>query len=137
MYTDNPETVKTVIITTDTITQLKEAFTEEACTIVQCVYVSKKKFVNGGWVNIYPTTYLKSADGTIELQLLHAVGIPVAPAIHVFDSPLQVKRFTLYFPAIPKDWEVFSLMEYAGTSKGFKVNNIRRNNAGVYYAHLV
>ena len=67
---------QTAIIKIDisTIQKINESFKEEAQTIVHCNYVSKRKYVNGGWVNIYPTTYLVYLNE--KLPLLHAEIFP-------------------------------------------------------------
>ena len=124
--------VKTTSVQIDhsTIEQLRESLQEEAQTIVHCNYVSKRKYVNGGWVNIYPTTYLVHNDE--KLQLIHAENIPFAPAIHKFNRSGELKRFTLIFPSIPKDWDSFSLIEDSGTHECFSVHNIQANHSGVY-----
>jgi hypothetical protein len=123
---------QTAIIKIDNVTieKIRESFQDEAQTTVHCNYVSKRKYVNGGWVNIYPTTYLIHHDE--KLQLLHAENIPMAPQIHVFKRVGELKHFTLIFPPIPKDWETFSLIEKSDGQSGFIVSNIKRNNSRVY-----
>ena len=113
-----------------TIKKIRESIFEEAQTIVHCSYVAKGKYANGGWVNIFPTTYLVHNKEAI--QLVHAENIPVAPEMYEFKNPNELKQFTLIFPQIPKDWETFSLIEKSGSNEGFTVVNIKRNNAGVY-----
>ncbi len=124
----------TVQIDNSTLKQLKESFQEEAQTLIHCSYVSKKKYINGGWVNIYPTTYL--VHNKEILQMLHAESIPVAPSRHFFKKAGELKRFTLVFPSIPKDWDSFDLIERCSDYDGFMLSNIKRNDSGVYEARL-
>ena len=125
-----PSTFQSVRIEKDTLDQLAENCKEEAQTFLHCNYVSKRKYINGGWVNIHPTTYL--VHGSESLPLLHAYNIPFAPQIHVFKKKGELKQFTLVFPPIPKDWESFSMIEECNSDEGFVVSNIKRNNSGVY-----
>jgi hypothetical protein len=113
-----------------TLIKLEESYKEEAQTIVHCKYVSKHKYINGGWVNIFPTTYL--SHNNEYLQMVHAVNIPIAPDIHIFKKKGELKLFTLFFPSIPKDWDSFSLIENCENHEGFQVINIKRNNSGIY-----
>jgi hypothetical protein len=124
----------TVKIDNTTLQQLKEDFNEEAQTLVHCNYVSKRKFINGGWVNIHSTTYLEHNDETI--SLLHAENIPMAPGMHMFKRPGELKKFTLVFPRIPKEWKRFNLIEECPSGSGFLVTNIERNNTGIYEVSL-
>jgi len=114
--------------------QIYDSLHEEGQTIVHCRYVSKTKYINGGWVNIHPTTFLVREDET--LPLLHAENIPMAPGMHMFKRPGEIKHFTLIFPAIPKEWKAFSFIEECSSSAGFVVRNITRNDSGVYNIFL-
>jgi len=114
--------------------QIYDSLHEEGQTIVHCRYVSKTKYINGGWVNIHPTTFLVREDET--LPLLHAENIPMAPGMHMFKRPGEIKHFTLIFPAIPKEWKAFSFIEECSSGAGFVVRNITRNDSGVYNIFL-
>jgi hypothetical protein len=129
-------TSKSVSVKIDqkTLQQLEESYKEEAQTLVHCNYVSKRKYTNGGWVNIYPTTFLVNDNEVI--PLLYAINIPLSPNIHVFKSAGELKQFTLVFPTIPKEWESFSLIENCNDHDGFVVINIERNNSGVYEVNI-
>ncbi len=129
-----PRNIRKISIDASTLEKLKNSSEEEAQTIVHCRYISKTKYINGGWVNIYPTTYL--VNGEERITLLYADNIPMAPACHQFSHPGELKWFTLIFPAIPKDWKQFNLIEECGAHTGFTVSNIRRNNQGVYEVFL-
>ena len=108
---------------------------ENAQTTVFCNYISKSKYKNGGWVNIYPTTYLVRDNES--LPLLHALNIPVAPNKHHFQKAGHYKRFVLIFPPVPKSWKSFDFVEACDTNEGFFVENISRNNSGIYEIQLV
>jgi hypothetical protein len=114
--------------------QIYDSLHEEGQTIVHCRYVSKTKYINGGWVNIHPTTFLVREDET--LPLLHAENIPMAPGMHMSKKPGEIKHFTLIFPAIPKEWAAFSFIEECRSGGGFVVRNMTRNDSGVYNIFL-
>jgi hypothetical protein len=114
--------------------QIYDSLHEEGQTIVHCRYVSKTKYINGGWVNIHPTTFLVREDET--LPLLHAENIPMAPGMHMFKRPGEIKHFTLIFPVIPKEWAAFSFIEECSSGGGFVVRNLTRNDSGVYNIFL-
>lgn len=107
----------------------------EGQTLVHCNYVSKKEYPNGGWVNIFATTFLVNADTGEHIQLAQAMNIPVAPARHFFNRPGELKQFTLLFPRVPKFWKRFHLIEEAGPDS-FQVKDIDRNDQGVYRVSL-
>lgn len=112
---------------------LIENFTEESCTIVHCCSTGKKMYENGGWVNINRATFLEKSGGKSEgLSLLHAINIPLAPEKHYFKKHGDSIRFTLYFPAIPKDWTSFSLIEKSEQGNAFRAHNLTQNHTGIY-----
>jgi hypothetical protein len=117
--------------------ELAKQAEESGQTIVHCSYVSKHKYIFGGWVNIWPTTYLVDENDSVHLPLLHAERVPLAPQKHYFQEPGQLLSFTLHFPGIPKNWNQFSFKEIvSGGKKGFEVKTIYRNNVGVYHIEL-
>ena len=109
---------------------------EAGYTLIHCTYVAKAIYVNGGWINIWPSTWLEPDASGDRLLLLHALEIPLAPARHYFKAAGQVKRFTLVFPQLPESWDYFTLKEQTDTGLGFVVSNIRRNSWGVYHVTL-
>lgn len=105
---------------------------DEAATIIHCSYTASGIYHSGGWLSIWPTTYLVFDKGSERLQLLHAINIPVAPERKHFKREGETLPFTLIFPRIPEHWPVFHLHESAGSGTGFKVNHIKRNESGIY-----
>lgn len=114
----------------DAATFLEEQ--ENKFTLVHCTYVSKPLYINGGWVNIWPTTYLVNSATDEMLVLQHALDVPLAPERFYFKKHGECKRFTLVFPAVPEHWESFHIKEKCGAKYGFTVNNLQRNSTGVY-----
>ena len=113
-----------------------EAQQAEAQTLVHCSYVSQDKYKNGGWVNIFPSTFLVNPDTKDMLAMAQAFNVPVSPARHFFKQAGQLKQFTLLFPQVPKHWKRFHLLEVADTGGGFRVSDISRNDSGVYHVQL-
>lgn len=109
----------------------------ESQTIVHCIHKASAIYINGGWVNIHPNTYLTAGEGQNPLPLIDAIDIPFSPNKHLYSNTKEIKRFTLLFPAIPASWKKFSLIEEAGTENGFIVTDILRNNLGVYHVTLI
>ncbi len=113
-----------------------QAQASEAQTLIHCRYVSQKKYLNGGWMNIYKTTYLVNVDTKDMLKLVQAYNVPFSPARHYFKQAGQLKQFTLLFPQIPRHWKRFHLLEVADAGGGFRVSDITRNESGVYHIEL-
>ena len=113
-----------------------EAQQAEAQTLIHCSYVSQDKYKNGGWVNIYKSTFLVNPDTKDMLALAQAYNVPVSPARHYFKEAGQLKQFTLLFPQVPKHWRRFHLLEVADKGGGFRVTDITRNDRGVYQVQL-
>ncbi|MBU3714154.1 MAG: hypothetical protein FGM46_04320 [Ferruginibacter sp.] len=132
---ENPvKKLKEIQIDTQTIQQFNEQHFEEGQTTIHCSYVSKPIYVNGGWVNIYPTTYLVANGQT--LQMLHADNVPMAPSMHFFKKAGELKHFSLIFPRIPDDWSSFDFVEVTASPNGFVVRNIQRSASGIYRISL-
>lgn len=107
--------------------QLLTGIEEKGFTIVHCDYCNGRY----AWATIHATTYLLDPLTSEKVQLLHALNIPVAPQKHYFDRQNEQLNFTLIFPKLPPNWDVFNLVEVAG-ALSFHVPGIPKNNAGVY-----
>jgi hypothetical protein len=65
--------------------------------------------------------------------MIHPVITPIALNKFHFEEKSKVKRFTLIFPAIPKDWKEFCLVEMVNERNiGFKSWKKRRNETAIY-----
>ncbi len=114
---------------------LLESFEENGFTYLHCTYITSPKFIGGWWVNIHETSYL--VNGTNEkLAMLNALNIPLAPKRHCLKKFGDSLKFTLVFPAVPKDWETFDFIEFCDGINGLSIKNITRNNTGVYKVRI-
>ena len=136
MATNNEITLERTLINDLTHIKTKIIADQESQTIIHCIHKASAIYINGGWVNIHPNTYLTSGEGQNPLPLIDAIDIPFSPNKHFYKNSQETKRFTLLFPAIPSSWTKFSLIEESGTENGFIVTDILRNNLGVYHITL-
>lgn len=107
----------------------------DAYTIIHCRYRAKEKYVNGGWVNIWSSTFLTNGQGE-SIKMIHAENVPIAPEKHFFTRAGQVLLFTLFYPSLPSSWSHFDLIEKTDTGNGFTVKRITRNKTGVYRVNV-
>jgi hypothetical protein len=87
--------------------------------------------VDGGWLNIFPTTYLINRETGKMLRMEFASDIPVAPKCHFFPKVNEQIRFTLIFPKLPADWQTFTLIEESERENPLVKFDIKRNKFGV------
>lgn len=120
---------------------LLESFEEEGFTYLHCTYKTSPKYSKGWWININNSSYITGGKDLECLKMLNAIGIPLAPEKHYLKKFGDTLKFTLIFPAIPKDWKTFDFIEDTNPtysvatiqlSHGLSIRNITRNNTGVY-----
>ena len=118
----------------DTTDCLLECIEESRVTIVHCLYKAKFSYLNAGWVNIWNSTFLINDKSNEEIQLMHTINIPVAPAKYYFSKGEAYLKFTLIFPVLPLGWDNFDLIEItASPDSGFRIYKIVRTDSGVYH----
>ncbi len=88
-----------------------QGLSETGRTFIHCTFTSQPEYVDGGWLNIFSTTYLVNRETGKKLRMEFALDIPVAPKFHFFRRVNEQIRFTLIFPKLPADWQTFSLIE--------------------------
>jgi len=67
------------------------------------------------WGNIIPESFIRPANTSIQLGLVEAVNIPVAPGKHFFHHRDQALYYTLYFPPLADDVATIDIIEKEGT----------------------
>lgn len=130
---------------------LLTSFEEEGYTYLHCTYITSPRYHSGWWVNINEDSYL--TNGKEEIKMLNAMNIPLSPKKHYLKKFGDSLQFVLIFPAVPKSWNTFNFIERTQPtlsrekkldaelglvietiqkSDGLYINNIERNNTGVY-----
>ncbi len=117
---------------------------EEKFTYLHIKYFATHDSEGGfSWVNMNTESYIYKNEAKVFLKLLYAINVPILPERHFFYSLNESLDFTLIFPYIPKSWDTFNFGINEGeqlyiSEKGFEksehihINNIKRNNTGVY-----
>jgi hypothetical protein len=106
---------------------------EDGQSIFHGIYIAKKA---DDYINLYPTTFLEDKDTGARLQMLASFNMPISPVNHDFYYIGECLKFTLLFPKIPKHWKHFDFIEIAARGIPFVVENITRNDSGIYQLYL-
>jgi hypothetical protein len=80
-------------------------------TRIDFVYISPRKYINGGWIQLDSGCYIRPIGSQVHYKLVSAINIPLAPAKYYFKSKGQVHQFTLVFPALPKNVKQIDIIE--------------------------
>jgi hypothetical protein len=82
-------------------------------------------------IRVWPTIYLFPKNSSMRCNLIESYNIAKYPEWQIL--PLQsTHRFTLIFQGLPKDCEMFDIIEVIPESGAFEVRNIQRNKQDVY-----
>jgi hypothetical protein len=84
---------------------------DEKFTRIDFAYLSGTKYINGGWVQIHDTCFIKPVNSDIKLSLIKAVNIPLAPKKHFFKTTKDCLYYTLYFPPLPINTKAIDIIE--------------------------
>lgn len=114
------------------INLIDQGLSETGRTFIHCTFTSQLEYIDGGWLNIFPTTYLVNRETGKKLRMEFALDIPVAPKCHFFKRVNEQIRFTLIFPKLPTDWQTFTLIEESDRENPLVKFDIKRNKFGVY-----
>ncbi len=90
---------------------IDQGLSETGRTFMHCTFTSQPEYIDGGWLNIFPTTYLVNWETGKKVRMEFALDIPVAPKCHFFRRVNEQIRFTLIFPKLPADSQTFTLIE--------------------------
>ncbi len=103
-------------------------------TIIKCRYYAKQYYKDGGWCRINRQTFLMNPFGE-KIQITDAFNIPYSPEYKMMGSIHAKLDFILYFPPIPKTWDIFNLIEDSDKAP-FLIWDIERNDSGVYHVAI-
>jgi hypothetical protein len=69
-------------------------------TKVDFGYQATNFFINGGWIKISPHTFIRANGSDRKLILTNATNIPYGPEKLHFNSSIEWRYFSLYFPSL-------------------------------------
>jgi hypothetical protein len=114
------------------INLIDRGLSETGRTFIHCTFTSQPEYIDGGWLNIFPTTYLLNREKSKRLRMEFTLDIPVPPKYHFFMKVNEQIRFTLIFPKLPADWQTFTLIEESERENSLVKFDVKRNKFGVY-----
>ena len=80
-------------------------------TRIDFVYISPKDYKNGGWIQMDANCFIRPVGSEIRYKMKQAINIPIAPNKYHFKRSGQVLRFSLLFPALPKEVKAIDFIE--------------------------
>ena len=107
-------------------------------TLIECTYTTNPKFHSDWWINMNSETFLYNINFKKILKLRRMENIASAPDKTYLENKGDSVTFKLIFPPIPKEWDVFSLIEFTIEGEnGFEIEHIKRNDTGRYYKMIM
>jgi hypothetical protein len=101
---------------------------DDEVTRIDFVYIAKREFSNGGWVQIERNSFIRPSGSDTKYSLLKAINITYAPNKHFFKCAGQVLRYTLLFPALPKGTKEIDIVERLAPGNYFNFFRVQLNN---------
>ena len=80
-------------------------------------YTAKEMYIKGGWIRMEQNTFIEIKETGKRYVLTQAIGIPINPEHHYFESKKEWRYFSLYFPAIPQTDCMINIIEIENGSK--------------------
>jgi hypothetical protein len=116
-----------------------EIATEKEVTVLEASHVYVHCYFNNTvkdmLIRVWKTTFLIDRGSTHRSKLIHVENISYAPQWTAIPEN-GVYQFLLIFDALPKNCELFDLLEDIPQPGGFYVANIMRNKKDVYHVYI-
>jgi hypothetical protein len=120
-------------VETDVLTAIDSWTLEDQHVYVHCYY---KNDLPEMLIRVWRSTFLFDKVSGAKSGLIHAEKISFAPQWTIIQGKITFS-FLLIFSALPKDCNVFDLVEDIPQAGGFFVPNIKRNELDVYHVDIV
>jgi len=99
-------------------------------TKVDFGYQATSYYIKGGWIKISPQTFIRPKGSNKAFILTNATNIPYGPEKLHFNSSIEWRYFSLYFPKLPEGVEEIDLIEKElGDHTEFNFFNIKLNDS--------
>ena len=93
-------------------------------TRIDFVYKAPSYYINGGWVQLESNSFIRPVGSETKYALIQAIHIPIAPTKHYFNRCGEYLRYTLLFPALPKNTRKIDIIEREAPGTYFNFYNI-------------
>lgn len=100
-------------------TNLLRISMDDEFTKIDFLYLANNQYVNGGWVQIHDSCFIKVCGTDIKLKMIKAINITIAPKKHFFKSKKDMLCYTLIFPALPKGTKKIDIIEMETNDSSF------------------
>jgi hypothetical protein len=101
---------------------------DDELTRIDFVYIAKQENGNSGWVKIERNSFIRPVGSDVKYMLIKAINIPYAPNKHFFKCTGQVLRYTLLFPALPKNTKEIDIIEKLAPGNYFNFFRVQLTN---------
>lgn len=119
-------------IGTEVLTSIDPNSLTDSYVYVHCHYQNEYDEM---FIRVWRSTFLIDRTSDSRAQLVHAENISYAPQ-WTYIPGKQLYTFLLIFSALPKDCNVFDLVEDIPQAGGFHVSGISRNEQDVYHVTI-
>lgn len=96
---------------TSTNIQLLRILITPAHTRIDFGYQATEYYIKGGWVRMFPETFILNQKTGEKLGLEKAEGIPLSPIKHEFKTTIDWLYYSLYFPPILLQESIIDIIE--------------------------
>lgn len=93
-------------------------------TRIDFIYKAPSYYINGGWVQMESNCFIRPVGSETKYRLIQAINIPIAPTKHYFNRCGEYLRYTLLFPALPKNTRKIDIIEKEAPGTYFNFYNI-------------
>ena len=97
-------------------------------TRIDFIYKAPCYYINGGWVQLESNSFIRPVGSETKYKLIQAINIPIAPTKHYFNRCGEYLRYTLLFPALPKNTRKIDIIEKEAPGTFFNFYNIDFSN---------
>lgn len=94
--------------------ELNEKFTR-----IDFAYNTDSKYINGGWVQMHDSCFIRPVKSEVKFPMIKAVNIPIAPRKHYFKTVKDCLFYTLFFPALPINTKAIDIIELETNDPNF------------------
>ena len=105
-------------------------------TRIDFIYQAPDKYINGGWIEMDPNSFIRPASSSTIYKMVKAINISIAPIKTYFKKSGQIHVFTLIFPPLPSDVTVIDIIEKEGLGTYFNFYNVQLEKNATTIIHV-